>query len=279
MKTVLTSISFFALLILIVSCTGKQAENIPLPCDSTKNYKLIWSEEFNYSGLPDTTKWGYEVGFIRNHEKQYYTQARVENARVENGMLVIESRKEAFKGFDYTSASINTLGKASFGVNTRVEVCAKLPAGKGMWPAIWSMGTDFGKIGWPRCGEIDIMEFVGHTPNTVWGTFHWWDASKPDSSIHLQKGDTLQFFDLQQKFHVYGVERTAGKLSFFVDTDYYFDFDSLSNVETDLFKKPFYILINTALGGDWGGEIDTTIFPQKMYVDWVRVFEIPSEHK
>jgi len=247
------------------------------PCDTSKHYKLIWSDEFNYSGLADSTKWGYEMGFIRNGEAQYYTRQRLENARVESGMLVIESRKENYKGAAYTSASLNTLGKAAFPGNTRVEVRAKIPQGLGIWPAIWMMGINIDTVNWPKCGEIDIMEFVGHTPNKIWETFHWWDATKPDSSIHLSKGSNTDFTDLKDNFHVYGLERTEGKLSFFVDNKYYFSFDTTESVQKGLFKHPFYILLNTAIGGSWGGKIDDAIFPQKFYIDWVRVFEIPEK--
>ncbi len=233
---------------------------------------MIWSEEFNYSGLPDSTKWGYETGYLRNNEKQYYTYKRSENARVEDGMLVIESRKENWKGFSYTSASINTLGKDSFPVNSRMEIRAKLPKGKGIWPALWMMGTDINTVDWPACGEIDIMEYLGRTPGVIYGTFHWQDASRSDSALHRSKGDSTRFNDATENFHVYGVERTADKLSFFVDDKYFFEFKTDSTVKSDLFQHPYYLLINTAVGGDWGGEIDTTIFPQKYYVDWVRVF-------
>ena len=277
MKT-LRSLIFIAFSIILISGCHKTASNLSTiePSDTSKHYKLIWSEEFNYSGLPDSSKWGYEEGFVRNHEAQYYTRARKENARVENGMLIIESLKENFKEASYTSASINTLGKVSFPVNSRVEVRAKIPMGTGSWPAIWMMGTDISKVDWPKCGEIDIMEFVGHTPNKVWATFHWWDASKPDSIIHLSKGSNIDCPDLKDNFHVYGVERTASKLSFFIDNQYYFSFDTCSTVQKDLFKHPFYILLNAAVGGDWGGKIDDSIFPLKYYIDWVRVFEIPE---
>ncbi len=261
--------------ILPFSGCGHSSSNIKLaPCDTSKHYTLIWDEEFNYSGLPDSAKWGYEVGFIRNNESQYYTKGRLENARVENGRLVIESRKEAYQGAAYTSASINTLGKVIFPVNSRVEVRAKLPSGEGIWPAIWMMGADIEKVGWPRCGEIDIMEFLGRTPGIIYGTFHWWDAAKPDSSIHLFKGDTIHLSDVNDNFHVYGVERTADKLSFFVDNHYYFSFTADSTVEKDMFNHPYYLLLNTAVGGDWGGKIDDSIFPRKFLIDWVRVFEI-----
>jgi beta-glucanase (GH16 family) len=265
-------ISVFSML----SCQPKQTLSNTQPCDTTKHYALTWSEEFNYTGLPDSSKWGYEEGLVRNNEAQYYTKARPENARVENGMLVIESLKESYMGSSYTSASINSLGKVSFPVNSRVEVKAKLPSGNGIWPAIWMMGTDITKVDWPRCGEIDIMEFLGRTPGLVYGTFHWWDASTPDSSLHLAKGDTTIFSDVNENFHVYGIERTKNKLQFFVDNQYYFEFTTDSTVEPGLLEHPYYLLLNTAIGGSWGGDIDDAIFPQKFFVDWVRVFEIPE---
>jgi beta-glucanase (GH16 family) len=261
-----------------ISCNSKKSNEQFYPSDTTKKYALMWSEEFNYTGLPDSTKWGYETGYIRNHEKQYYTYKRSENARVEGGMLVIESRKENWKGFAYTSASINTLGKDSFPVNSRMEIRAKLPEGKGIWPALWMMGTDINTVDWPACGEIDIMEYLGRTPGVIYGTFHWQDASRPDSSLHRAKGDSTRFNDASVNFHVYGVERTADRLSFFVDDKYFFEFKTDSTVKKDLFQHPYYLLINTAVGGDWGGEIDTSIFPQKYYVDWVRVFDMKNDH-
>jgi beta-glucanase (GH16 family) len=256
------------------SCKPKKAVDLIFPSDSTKKYTLVWSEEFNYTGLPDSTKWSYETGYLRNNEKQYYTYKRSENARVEDGMLVIESRKENWKGFAYTSASINTLGKDSFPVNSRIEIRAKLPKGRGIWPALWMMGTDINKVDWPSCGEIDIMEYLGRTPGVIYGTFHWQDASRSDSAIHRQKGDSTRINDASDNFHVYGLERTADKLSFFVDDKYFFDFKPDSAVKKDLLQHRYYLLINMAVGGDWGGDVDSTIFPQKYYVDWVRVFDM-----
>jgi beta-glucanase (GH16 family) len=256
------------------SCKPKKSGELILPSDTTRKYKLIWSEEFDYTGLPDSTKWSYENGYLRNNEKQYYTSKRSENARVENGMLVIESRKENWKGFAYTSASINTLGKDSFPVNSRIEIRAKLPRGKGIWPALWMMGTDINAVDWPACGEIDIMEYLGRTPGVIYGTFHWQDASRPDSSLHRQRGDSTRINDATENFHVYGVERTPEKMTFFVDNNYFFEFPADSTVKKDLFNHPYYLLINTAVGGDWGGDINTTIFPQKYYIDWVRVFSM-----
>ena len=134
-------------------------------------YTLVWADEFNYQGLPDQTKWDYEEGFVRNHESQYYTRARLENARVEDGNLVIECRKESFTPanhapVEYTVASLTTQNRASWQYG-RIEVRAKLPQGKGVWPAIWTLGTNISKVGWSACGEIDIMEFVGKEPSGV----------------------------------------------------------------------------------------------------------------
>lgn len=151
------------LVILLLSCLYIQAQEANLKPLGEKG-ELIWNDEFNANGLPDSSKWGYEVGFVRNKEKQYYTKTRIENCYQKNGSLVIESRKESYKDADYTSASINTLGKYAIEGNVRIEVRAKLPEGRGIWPAIWMMGTNITEVGWPKCGEIDIMEFVGHTP-------------------------------------------------------------------------------------------------------------------
>jgi beta-glucanase (GH16 family) len=261
----------------LISCKSKKTGELILPADTTKKYTLIWSEDFDYSGLPDSTKWSYEIGYLRNNEKQYYTYKRSENARVEDGNLIIESRKENWKGFAYTSSSINTLGKDSFPVNTRIEIRAKLPKGKGIWPALWMMGTNINTVDWPACGEIDIMEYLGRTPGVIYGTFHWQDAFGKDSARHLSKGDSTRFNDVTENFHVYGVERTADKLSFFVDNQYFFEFKTDSTVSKGLFQHPYYLLINTAVGGDWGGAVDPSIFPQRYYVDWVRVFDMNDE--
>jgi beta-glucanase (GH16 family) len=239
-----------------------------------KKRGLIWKDEFNYSGLPKDKKWGYEEGFVRNNEKQFYTKARKENSYVEDGALVIKSIKENFQGAQITSASINTLGKKSFSGDIRVEVKAKLPKGKGIWPAIWMMGVNRTDIGWPKCSEIDIMEFVGHTPKEVWGTVHWWDSTSTKPTHHLSKGSKLSFEDLHTNFHVYGMERKGNVIQFFVDDHYYFKFSVPQTAYPDSFTSPLYLLINTAVGGGWGGEIDENIFPQKFSVDYVRVYRL-----
>jgi len=131
-----------------------------------QDWKLVWSDEFDRPGLPDPAKWGYEKGFVRNQEKQYYTEARKENARVEGGMLIIESRREEYRNAHYTSASLTTQGTASWTYG-RMEMRAKLPTGRGIWPAFWMLGINESQVGWPACGEIDIMELVGFHPEVV----------------------------------------------------------------------------------------------------------------
>ena len=248
-------------------------------------WKLAWSDEFDYEGLPDKTKWDYEEGFVRNHEMQYYTRDRKENARVENGMLIIEGRKEQFKNPHYepgsprwnrsresaeiTSASLITRNKFSWKYG-RVEVRAKLPQGKGVWPAIWTLGNNISEVRWPRCGEINIMEFIGREPNHIYGTVHYSVEGK-----HVGSGETLETKEPFADFHIYAIEWYPDHMDFFFDDTRYFTFslDKAGTGDDNPFRKPHYLLINLALGGDWGGEIDDSIFPQKYCIDYVRIYE------
>jgi len=235
---------------------------------------LIWADEFNGTGLPDPSKWEYEVGFVRNNEKQYYTLERTKNVRQEDGNLVIESLKEDFKDAKYTSGSINTLDKKSFEGDIRVEVSAKLPKGKGIWPAIWMMGANIKQVGWPKCGELDIMEFVGHTPGKVFGTLHWWDSSPAKEDKHLSKGNNMMINDLHTAFHVYSLERKGKTISLFIDGKNLLTFAAPATAYENTFTGPVYLLLNTAVGGSWGGDIDDSIFPQKYLIDYVRVYKL-----
>jgi beta-glucanase (GH16 family) len=254
-----------ALLTLSLGVYSQKKRDVP-----TKKGRLVWAEEFNYKGQPDSTKWGYEEGFVRNKESQYYTRARKENCYVEKGNLVIESKKEQYKDAQYTSASINTLGKKSFEGDIRIEVRAKLPSGKGIWPAIWMMGDNIRQVGWPKCVEFDIMEFVGHTPNVVHANLHWYDNI---SQKHAAKGAQTTRTDLHTNYHVYGLVRKGDQISVFVDDEYYFSMKAEASAYKDSFTSPLYLLLNTAVGGEWGGEIDDSIFPQKYYIDYVRVYK------
>lgn len=258
-------------------------------------WNLVWSEEFDYSGLPDPAKWGYEQGWVRNNESQYYMKERLENARVEDGQLILEGRKERLPnpGYDpaakegsksrefieYTAASITTRDKASW-LYGRIEVRAKLPQGKGMWPAVWMLGTNIREVGWPRCGEIDIMEYVGKEPDAVHGTLHWGKSwQKPEKKSSGKKLDTPRPFD---DFHIYAVEWYPDRIDFYFDDKKYHTVTAQQVIETsgeNPFDKPHYLLLNLALGGSWGGEIDDSVLPQKYVIDYVRVYEQKAAEK
>jgi beta-glucanase (GH16 family) len=260
---------------------------------SAGDWKLIWSDEFNYNGLPDSTKWDYEVGFERNFEMQYYTCKRAENARVENGYMIIEGRKEQYKNprykqnsgnwqenreyAQYTSASVITLNKMQFKYG-RIEIRAKLPQGKGVWPAIWALGVNRFEVGWPLCGEIDIMEFVGHDPHKIYATVHYGIGKE---GKHKSKGANIETNAPYDDFHLYALEWDENKMDFFFDQTKYFTFyiDDAGKEAAGQFRKPFYLLINLALGGSWGREIDDSIFPQQYLIDYVRFYKKNNSQK
>jgi len=257
---------------LLMSALSGMAQTKSGPIE--KGGTLIWSDEFNYKGLPDSTKWDYEEGFVRNNEKQFYTRARLKNCYVKRGKLVIKSLKEKYKDADYTSASINTLGKQHFAGDIRVEIRAKIPSGKGIWPALWMMGSNIKQIGWPKCVEFDIMEFVGHTPSTIYGTLHWSDTSLKDPNGHKSSGSNIKVDDVNKKYHVYGLERRGDSVKVFMDNQYYFSMAAPATAYKDSFTSPLYLLMNTAIGGSWGGDIDDSIFAQKFSIDYVRVYKL-----
>jgi len=235
------------------------------------SWNLVWADDFDYTGLPDTTKWAYEVGYIRNHELQYYTRARSENARVENGNLILEARKDNWEGHEYTSASLSTWEKAAWQYG-RIEVRAKLPTGKGMWPAIWMMGVNRREVGWPDCGEIDIMENVGFDPDVIHANIH------TEAYNHVKgtnKGNSITVSAPYDEYHVYTLNWYPDHMDFFVDDQQYFSFENEGTGEAVWpFDQKCYLKINAAIGGDWGGQqgVDDSIFPQKYSIDYVRVY-------
>jgi len=238
-----------------------------------EKWKLVWSDEFNYTGLPDETKWDYEEGFMRNNERQYYTRARLENARVERGMLILECRKEHFTPenhipVEYTAASLDTRLTADWKFG-RIEARAKLPQGKGVWPAIWTLGTNISSVGWPACGEIDIMEFIGRDPNHIHGTLHYAVDGK-----HQSDGGELETPRPYDGFHIYAVEWSPEQIDFFFDSKKYHTvlIDKAGKGDANAFRAPHFLRINFALGGDWGGAIDDKALPQKFLIDYVRVY-------
>ncbi|OGG01472.1 MAG: hypothetical protein A3F83_00965 [Candidatus Glassbacteria bacterium RIFCSPLOWO2_12_FULL_58_11] len=264
---------------------------ILLACGAARagEWKLVWSEEFDKPGLPDSLCWNYEEGFVRNNELQYYTRARKENAFIENGTLVIQAIKEKFKNpsfgqpekrrgemspeyAEFTSASLTTMQRESWTYG-RIEVRAKLPAGRGMWPAIWMLGDNIGQAGWPACGEIDIMENVGFNPDTIFGTVH---TEKFNHVKKTQKGSHIGILHPDKDFHVYAIEWDSHKIDFFADGSRYFTFENEGTGEAAWpFDKPQYLILNIAVGGAWGGAegVDESIFPQRMYVEYVRVYQ------
>ena len=205
----------------VVACGGNSStpSQAPTPVPGTGAWTLVFSDEFDTAGAPDPSKWGYELGYIRNDEKQYYT-SRAENVRVEGGNLVVEGRKESFQGFGYTSASINTLGHFEFQYG-KVEVRAKLPAGVGMWPAIWTLGVNRRTVGWPACGEIDIMENVGFEPARIHGSVH---TTTYNHTKGTQKTATVDIAPPSNDFHVYTMEWYRDRIDVSVDGQKFFSF-------------------------------------------------------
>jgi beta-glucanase (GH16 family) len=268
----------------LTACAApKNGEVKPTPFNMTTKsgtWELVWSDEFDYTGLPDPAKWGYEIGYIRNNEAQYYTEKRLENARVENGMLIIEARKDgdAVPGATngYTSASLHTHDTATWTYG-RIEVRAKLPHGVGTWPAIWMLGANIDEVGWPTCGEIDIMEHVGFETGKIYATVH---TKAYNHTTNSGKGSSVYIPTPHEDFHVYAVEWAADHMDFFVDDRLYFTFKN-EGTGNDVwpFDKPYYLILNLAIGGAWGGQygIDDKIFPQPYYVDYVRVFKASEE--
>ncbi|MEP7279174.1 MAG: glycoside hydrolase family 16 protein [Bacteroidota bacterium] len=238
-----------------------------------KTWKLVWADEFNYSGLLDSSKWNYDTGGSGwgNHELEFYTSKRAENARVENGHLVIEAIKEKWQNNNYTSARLVTKGKGDWQYG-KLEISARLPKGIGTWPAIWMLATR-DTMHWPSDGEIDIMEHVGFQHGYIHGSVH---CSKYNHRIHTQKTDTIIVQDCSEKFHVYGLEWNADSIQVSVDGAVYFRFaNEHSGYSAWPFDNKMHLLLNLAVGGDWGGAkgIDQDIWPQRMEVDYVRVYQ------
>ncbi len=235
---------------------------------------LIWSDEFDYTGLPDPAKWNMETGGggWGNNELQYYTDS-INNASVDNGILTITAREEQYGGNDYTSARINTQNKFDFKYG-RIEARIKLPFGQGLWPAFWMLGANYSSVGWPSCGEIDIMELVGGTvsggDNTVHATLHW-----DNNGAHADYGESYSLPSgiFADDFHIFSVEWDDQEIKAFVDDTQYFVID-ITDAGLSEFHNDFFVILNLAVGGNWPGPPNaSTTFPQTMEVDYVRVFQ------
>jgi beta-glucanase (GH16 family) len=265
---------FLLLLPTAVGCgsgASAAAPVTPSPTPAPAGWTLVFADEFETPGSLDPTKWGYEIGYIANDEKQYYT-SRSENARVEDGTLVIEARRERWMGYDYTSARLNTKGRAEF-LYGKVEVRAKLPTGRGTWPAIWMLGASIDQVGWPTCGEIDIMENVGFDPLTIVASVH---TAAYNHTQGTQKNATITLAAPWADFHVYAIEWYADRVDGFVDGQKYFTFrNEGTGSRVWPFDKPQYLLLNLAIGGSWGGQkgIDDSLFPHRYLIDYVRIYQ------
>lgn len=241
---------------------------------SYPGYTLAWSDEFSATNL-DLNSWNQEIGNGNNgwgnNELEYYTSS-LKNTFLSNGNLIIEARKESLNGFNYSSGRMTTQNKKNFKFG-RIDIRAKLPVAKGIWPALWMLGSIIPSVGWPACGEIDIMELIGTYPNRTHGTMHW----KPVSGTNTLKGGNISLStgDFSQQFHVFSIVWQQDMIKWYLDDQLF-----LTNTIADVgaanypFNANQFFIFNVAVGGNWpGGPDANTAFPQRMFVDYVRVFQ------
>lgn len=228
---------------------------------------LVWSDEFNTDGAPNLAKWGYDLGAGSggwgNSELEYYTN-RSDNVIIQGGVLKIKAIKENYSGSAYTSARMLSKGLFSFKYG-RVEISAKLPAGVGTWPAIWMLGSDISTAGWPACGEIDIMEYKGSDVNKIYGTLHY-----PGRSGGNADGSTKVITNASTEFHTYSLDWSATAIKIYVDGQL---IHSVANTSAIPFNHDFFMILNVAMGGTFGGTVDPAFTNATMEVDYVRVYK------
>lgn len=232
-------------------------------------YTLVWQDEFDGTTL--SGDWIFEVNGNGggNNELQYY---RTENTSLVNGNLVIEAKEESFGGRNYTSSRLTTQGTQSFKYG-RVDIRAVLPEGRGLWPALWMLGDNITTVGWPACGEIDIMELVGHQANRVHGTIHWQDESASNAHASYGQSKPLGTGKFSDEYHVFSIVWDANEIKWYMD-DVLYNTADVTPAELSEFHENFFFIFNVAVGGDWPGSPDaTTSFPQRMIVDYIRVFQ------
>lgn len=261
-----TPLALALLAMILAPAARSQAGPSASPSLAPQGWTLVWSDEFNGTSIDTLSNWKYDLGGggWGNAELEYYTN-RPENANIENGVLRIIARKESYGGASYTSARMKTQGLRSFTYG-RVEARIKLPVGQGIWPAFWMLGTSITQVGWPKCGEIDIMEHINSTP-VANGTMHW------DNNGHAQYGTTTPC-DVSL-YHLYAIEWDKDRIQWFVDSVKYLEGNIANNINsTDEFHSPFFIILNLAIGGNWPGNPTVgTPFPDTMSVDYVRVYQ------
>ena len=261
--------------LLIYSCNNKSTEEM----QEDNTYELVWSDEFDYLGAPDSTKWSYDLGDgcpnicgWGNNELQYYT-SDYKNVRVKDDRLIIEAHKDSgdsLKPYSSTRLLSKNKGDWKYG---KIEVKAKIPSGRGTWSAIWMLPTDWQYGGWPKSGEIDIMEHVGFDQGNIHGTVH---TEAYNGSRGTQKGDSILVESASDEFVVYAIKWTPDSIEFVVNGEIYNIFTNEgSGFEAWPFDQKFHLLLNVAVGGNWGGRegVDDAIWPRKMEVDYVRIYE------
>ena len=240
---------------------------------------LVWRDEFNNkSNVLDTTKWNVDIGNgcpslcgWGNNELEYYSKNK-ENVKLEGGLLIIQAKKEEIQEFKYSSAKLTTKNKADWTYG-RFEIRAKIPFGRGVWPAIWMLPTTSAYGQWPHSGEIDIMENVGYLPDSLFGTVH---TGAYNGMKGTQKSGSFFSKKMSDEFHNYSVEWTKEAITFYIDNIKYHSFkNDKTNSEAWPFNQKFHLILNLAIGGNWGGKygVDDSIFPQQMLVDYVRVYQ------
>jgi beta-glucanase (GH16 family) len=259
------SVFFFIMIFILQSCTDDTQTVVNFD-------NLVLDEDFNTNGAPNASLWSYNIGTGQNgwgnNELQYYTD-RPQNVTAQNGYLIITAHKESFNGSQYTSARLVTKGKFEQAYG-RFETRMRLPWGQGIWPAFWMLGADIDDNPWPGAGEIDIMEFRGQNPSVVLGTVHGPGYSAGQS---ISKSYTLPNDRFDTDFHVFGIEWGPEYINFYVDDVLYNQITPADVPGEWVFNKPFYILINLAVGGNFVGSPNSeTVFPQTMLIDYVRVY-------
>ena len=273
-----------------------QLDDDPVDCDLTRNHEdcdtdptpndvcphleniddweAVWCDEFDYVGLPDNTKWNYDVGGHGwgNNEKQFYTNADTLNAKLNDGSLLITARASKTGDKEFSSARISTKHKGDWKYG-KIDVRAKLPKGRGLWPAIWMLPSESVYGGWPRSGEIDIMEFVGYAPDTIFQTVH---TKSFNHILGTQVGKSTKVDSIGDNFHNYGIIWDSEKILFFIDGRNTHQFLNKNQTSAEWpFDQEFHLILNLAVGGNWGGKfgIDDSIFPSQFEIDYVRVYK------
>jgi beta-glucanase (GH16 family) len=259
----------FTYTIIVTAFNGTASTSSTLAVRIAAGTSPIWSDEFITNGAPDSSKWNYDIGTGSggwgNNESQNYTN-RADNVKVENGVLKIITKKESYQGSNYTSARLKTQAKFSVQYG-RIEFRAKLPAGGGTWPALWMLGDNISTLGWPACGEIDIMEHKGNELNKIHGTLHFPGRSggNPDTTTVTPNTTATT------EFHNYAIEWRADAIKFYIDNNNV-PFKTFTNNSNLPFNQKFFLIMNCAMGGTFGGTIDPNFVSSTFEIDYVRVF-------